>query len=379
LGNFFKIIKEDGLTDARVGQISAAHGKIKTPVYMPVGTKATVKAIDHRILYGMGCDIILGNLYHLYLQPGIDVLKEAGGLHSFMNWDRNILTDSGGFQVFSLNGIRKILDSGVQFRSVIDGSTHFFTPEDVIRFQSEIGSDILMVLDECIPYTSDTAYTMNAAKRTLDWADSSLRTRDCLNIERGKDEKLKVFGIIQGGFIKEVRKFCAEAVSGMDFDGIAIGGLSVGEDRAITMEMLGYTAAFTDREKPLYFMGLGDPVGIIDAIYYGVDMFDCVMPTRISRMGSAFTNNGKINIKNKKFSVDFGPIDEKCNCYTCKNYTKAYIKHLYKSREILASMLLTIHNLQFMFDLVEKSRVFIEKGEFKRFREKFKCNYMENR
>ncbi|MBN1299443.1 MAG: tRNA guanosine(34) transglycosylase Tgt [Actinobacteria bacterium] len=378
MDNFFEIKNIDKNTDARNGLLKTLHGNIKTPVYMPVGTKATVKAIDHTYLYSMGSEIILGNLYHLYLQPGIELLKKAGGLHNFMNWKKSILTDSGGFQVFSLKGMRKINESGVEFRSVIDGSLHFFSPSDVIKFQAQIGSDIIMVLDECIPYTRDIKITSDAARRTLDWAQISLKTRDMLNSERDPGKKLRVFGIIQGGFIKDVRKFCAESISGMDFDGIAVGGLSVGEDRQLTMEILAHTASNTDRSKPLYFMGLGDPAGILDAIYYGVDMFDCVMPTRISRMGSAFTNEGKINIKNKKYSNDFHPLDGKCSCHTCKNFSRAYIKHLYKSREILASMLLTIHNLQFMFDLVEKCRKEIENNSFARFREEFKSIYEEN-
>lgn len=375
---FFNEIKKDKRTNARIAEITTMHGIIRTPVYMPVGTKATVKAIDHLMLYDMGCDIILGNLYHLYLQPGIEIIKKAGGLHKFMNWNRSILTDSGGFQVFSLNKIRKINDDGVQFKSVIDGSGHFFSPADVIKYQSIIGSDIIMVLDECIHYTQDAKYTAEAAERTLKWAEISIKTRDSLNKNLDKKDKLKVFGIIQGGFIKSVRKFCAEAISAMDFDGIAIGGLSVGEDREITMEMLEYTARYADKKKPLYFMGLGDPVGVIDAIYYGVDMFDCVLPTRISRMGSAFTNRGKINIKNKKYSGDFSPLEKDCSCHTCKNYTKAYIKHLYKTREILSSMLLTVHNLQFMLDLVGKCSKSIAEGNFYKFRNDFKKTYTNN-
>jgi queuine tRNA-ribosyltransferase len=378
LEEFFKINSEDRYSKARSAEVSTSHGIIKTPVFMPVGTKATVKAIDHGSLYDMGCDIILGNLYHLYLQPGIEILEEAKGLHKFMNWKRSILTDSGGFQVFSLNGLRKIFDNGVQFKSVIDGSIHFFTPEDVIEFQARIGSDILMVLDECMPYTDDATYTKNATLRTLEWAQASLKKRDRLNIEMPEEKRLKVFGIVQGGFIKEIRKFCAESISAMDFDGIAAGGLSVGENRQVTMEILEYTSEYIDRKKPFYFMGLGDPVGIIDAIYHGVDMFDCVMPTRISRMGSAFTSGGKINIKNNKYSKDFTPLDDACGCHTCANYTKAYIKHLYKSREILASMLLTVHNLQFMLDLVKKCRKTIEEDSFCNFREEFKSKYQEN-
>lgn len=370
--DFFKILNKDNKTAARTGMLHTNHGTVSTPVYMPVGTKASVKAINHHDLYQMGCEIILGNLYHLYLQPGIDVLEKAGGLHKFMNWDKSILTDSGGFQVFSLSKIRKITDEGVQFRSIIDGSNHFFSPEDVIRMQARIGSDTIMVLDECIEFNQDYKYTLNAAQRTLKWAEISLKTRDKLNKE--KDE-IKVFGIIQGGFIKDLRRFCAETISSMDFDGIAVGGLSVGENRDITFDILKHTANYIDRSKPFYFMGLGDPIGIIYAIECGVDMFDCVMPTRISRNGSIFTSQGKINIKNKRFTYDFSPLDPKCDCYTCLNFTKSYLKHLYKSKEILASMLLTTHNLKFMFNLVENSRKAIESGSFLKFKENFIKNY----
>ncbi len=371
--SFFSIIKKDKNTSARAGQLATGRSVINTPVFMPVGTKATVKAITQQQLKDMGCNIILANLYHLYLQPGIELLKKAGGLHSFMNWNSSILTDSGGFQVFSLDSIRRIMDEGVQFKSVIDGSTHFFTPDSAIRMQAEMGSDIMMVLDECIPYTTDVAYTRQAAERTLNWAEISLKTRNRIKRENGSD--LKVFGIIQGGFVKDIRRFCAEAISGMDFEGIAIGGLSVGEDRDLTMDILAYSSGYIDKNKPFYFMGLGDPVGIIDAIHCGVDMFDCVMPTRISRMGSAFTKSGKINIKNKKYSDDFGPLDMNCGCMTCKNYSRAYLKHIYKSREILSSILLTIHNLQFIFDLVDSSRKAIIEDKFEKFRLDFINDY----
>jgi queuine tRNA-ribosyltransferase len=376
---FFKVINKDNETNARVGKISTSRGVINTPVYMPVGTKATVKAVTQHQLYEMGCEIILANLYHLYLQPGIEVMEKAGGLHKFMNWERNILTDSGGFQVFSLSKIRKVTDEGVEFKSIIDGSYHFFAPEEVIKMQARLGSDIIMVLDECISYNENYKYVMEAAKRTLKWAETSIKTKNVMNKSRNEAEKLKVFGIVQGGFIKDLRKFCAESISGMDFSGIAIGGLSVGEQREITLDILNYTIDFIDKSKPVYFMGLGDPEGIIDAISSGVDMFDCVMPTRISRNGSAFTSAGKVNIKNKKYTDDFSPLDEKCDCYACKYYTKSYLKHLYKSKEILSSILLTIHNLKFMFNLVENARNSIEKGKFKGFREEFKKNYNKNK
>ncbi|TET14132.1 MAG: tRNA guanosine(34) transglycosylase Tgt [Actinobacteria bacterium] len=368
---FFKVLKKDNKSSARTGIMTTKRGIIRTPVFMPVGTKATVKAVTNEQLYDAGCGIILGNLYHLYLQPGIKVIKRAGGLHKFMNWTRAILTDSGGFQVFSLSKIRKIIDNGVEFKSIIDGSSHFFTPEDVIKMQYQIGSDIIMVLDECIPFNEDYNYTLNAAKRTLKWAEVSLKVKNKINF----NEEARIFGIVQGGFIKNLRKFCAQSISEMSFDGIAIGGLSVGEKRAQTLDILNYTVEFLDNKKPLYFMGLGDPVGIVEAIGSGVDMFDCAMPTRISRNGSAFTSGGRINIKNKKYTCDFNPLDEKCSCYTCRNYTRSYIKHLFKSKEILSSVLLTIHNLYFIFNLVKQSRDAIMSGDFESFRLDFINKY----
>jgi len=368
---FFKLEKKDKNTDARTGIISTVHGQIYTPVFMPVGTKATVKAIIPENLYQLGSRIILGNLYHLYLQPGIEIIEEAGGLHTFMNWNKSILTDSGGFQVFSLGKIRKIIDEGVQFKSIIDGSVHLFTPENVIKMQSRLGSDIAMVLDECIPFNQDYDYTKNAALRTIKWAELSLTERKAGDIR----SDMNIFGIIQGGFIKDLRSYCAEAISGMDFEGTAIGGLSVGEERGRTFEMLDHTIQNVDRRKPLYFMGLGDPVGILEAIGSGIDMFDCVMPTRISRNGSAFTPFGRINLKNKKYTRDFEPVDRTCDCYTCSNYSAAYLKHLIKSREIFASMLLTIHNLNFIFKLVDASRDAIIAGKFKQFKKDFLNNY----
>jgi len=368
---FFNTEKIDKNTKARCGILRTAHGEVNTPVFMPVGTRAAVKAVTPEDLYRLGCSMVLGNLYHIYLQPGIRLIQEAGGLHSFMNWKGSILTDSGGFQVFSLGSIREVKETGVEFRSIIDGSRHFFTPENVIGMQSDIGTDIAMVLDECIPYNQDYGYTKAAALRTNKWARSSLMER-----ERLGDTRMQVFGIVQGGFIKEIRSYCAAQISDMDFDGIAFGGLSVGEDRGLTMEILAHTMEHVDRKRPLYFMGLGDPAGILEAISLGIDMFDCVMPTRISRNGSAFTSRGRINLKNSRYSADLGPLEEGCCCYTCKNYSAAYVRHLVKSREIMASMLLTIHNLHFILDLVRKARAAIGGGRYKSFMENFLDNYI---
>ncbi|MBC7334238.1 MAG: tRNA guanosine(34) transglycosylase Tgt [Actinobacteria bacterium] len=371
---FFKVLKKDLKTNARVGRLVTSRSIILTPVFMPVGTKGTVKAAKVEDLYELGFKIILGNLYHLYLQPGIEVIEKAGGLHRFINWKESILTDSGGYQVFSLSKIRRVYDEGVEFKSITDGSSHFFTPSSVIEMQCRIGSDIMMVLDECISFNKDYQYTLSAAQRTLKWARLSLEAKKSISLTRDS----KIFGIVQGGFIKEIRKYCAESISQMDFDGIAIGGLSVGEERALTMEILDFTLNHVDREKPSYFMGLGDPLGVLEAISYGIDMFDCAMPTRISRNGSAFTTYGKINIKKSIYTYDYNPLDEKCDCYTCKNYSRSYLKHLYKSKEILSSILLTIHNLYFLNKLVENARYAVMKGCYEEFVRNFKRNYTNN-
>jgi queuine tRNA-ribosyltransferase len=370
----FQVLKKDSKSGARLGKITTSRSVIYTPVFMPVGTKATVKAVLNEQLEEMGCEIILSNLYHLYLSPGIELLKKTGGLHNFSNWKKSILTDSGGFQVFSLSGARKILDDGVEFKSIIDGSSHLFTPEKVVQMQLDIGSDIMMVLDECSTFDASEQVITQAAKRTLKWARLSITEFK----KHEENQNSKLFGIVQGGFNKNLRKYCAETISEMGFDGIALGGLSVGEKRNLTVEMISHTVDFVDKQKPLYVMGLGDPIGILEAINCGIDMFDCVLPTRISRNGSAFTRLGKINIKNAKFSEDFKPIDELCNCYTCRNYTKSYIKHLFKSREILSSILLSIHNLYFIFDLVRNSRNAISNNNFTDFKNNFLKNYKTN-
>lgn len=371
MNNYFEILKKDAGSYARIGRINSPRGIIETPVFMPVGTKASVKAVLKEQLDDMGCMIILSNLYHIYLSPGIEIIKKAGGIHKFSSWSRNILTDSGGFQVFSLSDIRKVKDDGVEFKSIIDGSSHFFTPEKVIKMQLEIGSDIMMVLDECSIFNADERVITEAAGRTLRWARQSI---EAYNIFRNNDDS-RIFGIVQGGFNKNLRKYCAQSVSEMDFDGIALGGLSVGESREVTTEMIGHTSQFTDRRKPLYVMGLGDPVGILNGISFGVDMFDCVLPTRISRNGSAFTKYGKINIKNKKYSDDFYPIEDDCSCYSCRNYSKAYIKHLHKNKEIVSSILLSIHNINFLFQLIKNAKAAILENNYTKFKNDFISKY----
>ncbi|MHB1275181.1 MAG: tRNA guanosine(34) transglycosylase Tgt [Candidatus Humimicrobiaceae bacterium] len=371
---YFQVLKKDNKSSARLGKITTSRSAIYTPVFMPVGTKATVKAVLNEQLAEMGCEIILSNLYHLYLSPGIELLKKSGGLHKFSNWKKSILTDSGGFQVFSLSGVRKILDGGVEFKSIIDGSSHLFTPEKVVQMQLEIGSDIMMMLDECSTFDAPQQVIIEAAKRTLKWAGLSINELNRYD----ENQNSKLFGIVQGGFNKNLRKYCAEAISELGFSGIALGGLSVGEKRNMTIEMISHTVDFVDKQKPIYVMGLGDPIGILEAINCGIDMFDCVLPTRISRNGSAFTRLGKINIKNARFSEDFTPLDDLCNCYTCRNYTKSYIKHLFKSREILSSILLSIHNLYFLFDLIRNSRNAISNNNFTDFKNNFLKNYKTN-
>jgi len=371
---YFKVLKRDSKSGARIGKITTSKNVIYTPVFMPVGTKATVKAVLNEQLEEMGCNILLSNLYHLYLSPGIELLKKAGGLHKFSNWKKSILTDSGGFQVFSLSGTRKILDEGVEFKSIIDGSAHLFTPEKVVQMQMDIGSDIMMVLDECSTFDATEKVITEAAKRTLKWARLSINELK----KHDENQVSKLFGIVQGGFNKNLRKYCAESVSELGFSGIALGGLSVGENRSLTVEMISHTVNFVDKAKPLYVMGLGDPIGILEAINCGIDMFDCVLPTRISRNGTAFTRSGKINIKNAGFSDDFTPLDEFCSCYTCRNYTKSYLKHLFKSREILSSVLLSIHNLFFLFDLVRDSRNAIAGDSFTDFKKAFLKKYKTN-
>lgn len=371
---YFKVLKKDNKSNARLGKISTSRNVIYTPVFMPVGTKATVKAVLNEQLEEMGCEIMLSNLYHLYLSPGISLIKKAGGLHKFSNWKKSILTDSGGFQVFSLSGARKILDEGVEFKSILDGSSHLFTPEKVVQMQLDLGSDIMMMLDECSTFDAPEQVITEAAKRTLKWAKLSINELG----NHDENQISKLFGIVQGGFNKNLRKYCAEAVSELGFSGIALGGLSVGETRNLTIEMISHTVNFVDKQKPLYVMGLGDPIGILEAINCGIDMFDCVLPTRISRNGSAFTRLGKLNIKNARFSDDFTPLDELCNCYTCRNYSKSYIKHLFKSREILSSILLSIHNLYFLFDLVRDSRNAISGNNFTEFKTNFLNNYKTN-
>jgi len=375
----FSIIKESKTSASRVCKIDIGGIEVETPVFMPVGTQATVKSLDSDEVKELSNNIILSNTYHLYLRPGIEVIEEAGGLHSFMNWDKLILTDSGGFQVFRLKDLVKVDDEGVQFKSHIDGSFHFFSPEKVVELQLRMGSNIIMPLDEPVSPEANLEQTKIALQRTHKWAKKSLETFKKLKgniprkevksfnnkdtIERIRNENYH-FGIVQGGFSKELRKESVEFICSLDFDGFAIGGLSVGEEKEKTYEILNYTASLMQKEKPRYLMGVGTPEDIIIAVENGIDMFDCVFPTRAGRRGLFFTSIGRINIRNKKYEKDFSKPDPNCDCYTCRNYSRAYIRHLVKAEEILAYRLVTIHNLYFFKKLMEQIRESIKNDSF---------------
>ncbi|NMC56853.1 MAG: tRNA guanosine(34) transglycosylase Tgt [Eubacteriaceae bacterium] len=342
----YKIIKQCKQTKARVGVLTTPHGDITTPVFMPVGTQATVKAVLPESLNEMKAQIILANTYHLYLRPGSDVVKKAGGLHKFMNWNKPILTDSGGYQVFSLSDRRKISAEGVMFNSHIDGSKHFFTPEKAVQIQNDLGSDIIMAFDECIPYPADYDYAKNSTDITLSWA------KRCK--EAHKDtENQALFGIVQGGMYNNLRADCAKQLTDLDFPGYAIGGLSVGEPKELMYEIIENTKPHVPQDKPFYLMGVGSIDCLLQGVIRGIDMFDCVMQTRMSRNGAAITKDGRINLKNAQYKEDFTPLEPDCGCYVCKNYTKAYLRHLVKSEEILASMLLSYHNLYYTIKIME--------------------------
>ena len=337
---------------ARTGILHTPHGDIKTPCYMPVGTQATVKAMTPRDLDEVGASIILANTYHLYMRPGHELVREAGGLHKFMHWDKPILTDSGGFQVFSLSSMNKITDEGVKFQSHIDGSYHFFTPEKAIEIQEALGSDIMMCFDECTTYPSDRRYTKEAMDRTHRWA------KQCQKAQTSTNQAL--FGIVQGGMYKDLRIESAKTLADMDFIGYSIGGLSVGEPKDVMYEMLEAIEPHMPKGKPRYLMGVGSPDCLLEGVLRGVDMFDCVLQTRVARNGLAFTMHGKRTLRNAQFAHDFSPIDDTCDCYACKNFTRAYIRHLIKAEEILAAQLLTMHNLRFSLRLMENIRQAIE-------------------
>ena len=363
----FEVIKESKKTKARLGKLFTPHGIIETPIFMPVGTQATVKAMTPRELEGLGIQIILSNSYHLFLRPGHGLIAQAGGLHKFMGWKRAILTDSGGFQVFSLGKLNKINDEGVSFNSYIDGSKHFVSPEKAMEIQMALGADIAMAFDECTPYPAGRYQVEIAAQRTIQWA------KRCKEVHHNLNQSL--FGIIQGGAFKDLRIDNAKKLVELDFPGYAIGGLSVGEPKSIMYEILDCTIPCLPNNKPRYLMGVGAPQSILEGTIRGVDMFDCVLPTRNARNGSLFISSGKLSITNAKYKDDFTPLDNKCKCYTCQNFTRAYLRHLYMSKEILASTLGTIHNLYFMSSLMKKIRLALLEDRLLEFKEEFLSNF----
>ena len=364
----YELIHKDKNTGARRGVIHTPHGDIQTPVFMPVGTQAPVKSMTpEELKEEVGAQIILSNTYHLYLRPGHELIKEAGGLHNFMRWDRPILTDSGGFQVFSLSALRKIKEEGVEFHSHLDGSKHVFTPESVMKTEEDLGADIIMAFDECCPYPSTYEYTKNSMERTTRWA------KRCK--EAHKTENQALFGIIQGGFFEDLRKKSVEDLIALDLPGYAIGGISVGEPKEEFLKMLYYTAPLMPKDKPRYLMGVGTPDYLIEAAMAGIDMCDCVLPTRLARHGTALTSKGKLVIRNQNFARDWNKLDDECDCYTCKNYTRAYLRHLIKTNEILGMRLLSLHNLRFLTKLMERVRIEIEHDNLLAFREEFYKKY----
>ena len=365
----YELLHECKQTGARRGVIHTPHGDIQTPVFMPVGTQATVKSMTPDELKDMiDAKIILSNTYHLYLRPGSKLVKEAGGLHKFMNWDRAILTDSGGFQVFSLGDLRTISEEGVEFKSHLDGSKHFFSPESVMETENDLGADIIMAFDECVEYPATYEYTKQSMERTTRWA------KRCKKEHKNK-EKQGLFGIIQGGFYKDLRDKSLEDLVAMDFPGYAIGGISVGEPKEEFLDILRYTTPKMPKNKPRYLMGVGTPDYLIEAALAGIDMCDCVLPTRIARNGTAMTWNGKVVVRNATYERDFTPLDSECDCYTCRNYTKAYLRHLVKTKEILGVRLLSIHNLYFLSKLMERVRKEIENDNLLNFKNEFYSKY----
>jgi len=350
----FEILKKEGSTKARLGRMITRHGMVTTPAFFPVGTQGTVKSLTPEELLEMGVEGILGNTYHLYLKPGHEIIGRLGGLHRFIHWERPILTDSGGYQIFSLAKLRKITEEGVMFQSHIDGSEHFLTPEKVVEIQRTLGSDIAMVLDECVPYPSTFEYVQNSIKLTTRWAQRCLKAK--------KESEPALFGIVQGGMYRELRQESARDLTQFEFQGYAIGGLSVGEPKTIMQEVLEWTTPLLPEKAPRYLMGVGTPEDILHATLHGVDLFDCVLPTRNARNGMLFTSTGKISIKQAQYAEDPRPVDESCHCYACRHYSRAYLRHLYLSNEILSSRLNTIHNIYYYMNWMKRIRTAIEEG-----------------
>jgi queuine tRNA-ribosyltransferase len=366
----FSVHHKDKNSKARVGELLTSHGIVKTPIFMPVGTQGSVKAVTQKVLETeIKAEIVLSNTYHLYLRPGTKIIEQAGGLHKFMNWNLPILTDSGGFQVFSLSELRKIRKEGVEFRSHLDGSKHFFTPKTVIDIQRSIGSDIIMPLDECTPFPCEYEYALKSKNLTSEWAVLNKEAFDSTNPLYGHEQYL--FGIIQGSVYKDLREASAKDLLKIDFDGYAIGGLAVGEATETMYDITDFTTDFMPENKPRYLMGVGRPENILEAIGRGIDMFDCVMPTRNARNAYLFTSMGIVSMRNAAYKDDFTPLDENCSCYTCKNFSRAYLRHLFNAKEILALELATIHNLSFYLNLIKESRQKIIDGSFIEWKDEF--------
>jgi queuine tRNA-ribosyltransferase len=367
----FTVLKTDTATRARLGRLVTPHGVVDTPAYMPVGTQGSVKALDPRELLEMGTQIILGNTYHLNIRPGMDIIRAAGGLHRFMNWSLPILTDSGGFQVFSLAKIRKILPHGVEFRSHLDGSKLFLGPKEAMAIQRELGSDIAMTFDECPPYDAPPREQRLAVERTIRWA------RECREQPRAPGQQ--VFGIVQGGCNAALREECARALVALDFDGYAIGGVSVGEPEPEMMRAVELTEPHLPADKPRYAMGLGTPAQMVELVARGVDLFDCVLPTRVARNGTAYTRRGALPIKAAAYKADFRPIEEGCDCFACRHFTRAYLRHLLNVNEILGLRMLSVHNTHLYLKLMADVRTAIAEGRFAEFRREFVAGYVPSR
>jgi len=367
----FEITGQDGTTAARCGLLSTAHGSVQTPVFMPVGTQGSVKAMDPEILRDLGCEIILGNTYHLSMRPGVELIESLGGLHSFVGWTGSILTDSGGFQIYSMSGRHKVSEEGVGFQSHIDGAKHVISPEDCVRIQQGFGSDIIMVLDHCLPYPSSLPLTKEAMELTCRWAKRSAEEHRRLGSE------LALFAIQQGGFDKDLRRICSERLTDIGFDGYAAGGLSVGEPRDLFTQTASLAVEMLPEDKPRYLMGVGPPEDLLEMIGLGFDMFDCVMPTRSARTGLLFTSRGKLVIKHTRYRDDPRPLDPDCGCSVCSRFSRTYLRHLFVSGEILSSILNTHHNLHFFLNLMAGARDAVRAGEFDSYRKSFLAGYNE--
>jgi len=377
----FTLIHQDKSSSARLGKLVTPHGEVSTPIFLPVATQATVKTLSNQDLNDCKIEMILANAYHLYLRPGKEILKKAQGLHKFMSWDKPILTDSGGFQILSLSDLRKITDEGVEFQSHIDGTKYFFTPEEIIIFQKEIlGSDVMMVLDECVEFPCEKDRARVAMERTLNWAKRSweLFTAHRLPFTEKVEHATRplLFGIVQGATYLDLRKECVDRLMEIGFDGYAVGGVSVGEPQELIYEVSSYVAGLLPQNKPRYLMGVGHPEDMLEAISFGYDIFDCVVPTRNGRNGCAFTYQGKVLLRNSCYKDDFSPIDKNCSCYACQNYSRAYIRHLLNSEEILGLRLVSLHNIYFYTDLIQKTREAISEDRFAEFKKDFLANYL---